>query len=749
MISNITDIKLGVTYSKAGSRFSLWSPSARAVSLMLYEDAGVYNEAGVAADHKDGTEYPMERDEDGVWTARIEGETAGLFYMYKVFHENGECRYAVDPYATAVSANGCRGAVVDPEVCNPEGWEQDKRPPFVQPADAVLYELHVRDFSISPDSGMKYKGKFKAFTETGLKDAHGNRLGIDHLAELGVTHVHLLPIFDFKTVNELKSMPFYEPEGEYNWGYDPQHYNVPEGSYATDPTRPEVRIRECKEMIQALHQKGMRVIMDVVYNHTYTVDDGPFEPVVPGYFYRKNADGGLSNGSGVGNELATEKPMVRKFIKDSLRYWAEEYHVDGFRFDLMALIDTATLCEIVEELRREVDPGILVYGEPWTGGESPLRDKTVKGSQRGKRFAVFNDHFRQAIKGDNDGGGRGFATGEAWCEGAIAEGMMGSIHDFAYEASETVNYVTVHDNLNLWDKVLASQNKWEESGLIHMNDGRPADGSSLQEKLAASNPYASVSVMDVMASDPVRRCLLANGIVLLSQGIPLIHAGDELLRTKFGDHNSYRSGDGINAMRWSCKERFLPVYDYYRGLIALRRKHPAFRMSCREQIEKHMEIIRCSDQIVAYRLKDHAGGDAWKQIVVIVNGNPKALDVELPATPYSWNIVADERRAGVETLSQVDESSVSVPGLSIMVLYEDERRPKKHKVKVEVEYERQDGCYEGWNLWVWGTGVEDGRIDFMEEDHGRVKAVFLCGFRGEADWMFSPAERLGSERMGE
>lgn len=726
LTKSMMDLKLGVTYGRTETGFSLWSPAAQSVSLVLYNDAGIYNEAGEVDDHAGGTEHPMQLGEDGVWTVRVAGDTAGLFYMYKICHEGRACRYAVDPYARAVSANGCRGAIVNTAACNPDGWDEDQRPPVLSPTDAVLYELHVRDFSISPDSGMKHKGKFLAFTETGLKDEHGNALGIDHLAELGVTHVHLLPIFDFKTVNERGVASVYDPEGEYNWGYDPQHYNVPEGSYATDPEKPEARIRECREMIMALHQKGIRVIMDVVYNHTYSVEDGPFEPVCPGYFYRKNADGSLSNGSGVGNELATEKPMVRKFIKDSLRYWAEEYHVDGFRFDLMGLIDTDTMAEITEELRREVDPGILIYGEPWCGGESPLGNKTLKGSQRGKGFAVFNDHFRHAVKGDNDGEGRGFATGEAWCEGAVAEGLMGSIHDFAQEPSETVNYVTVHDNLNLWDKILVARKGRDSSGLIHMQDGRPADGRPLTEALAAAAPYGSLMEQHLMDDEIVKRSLLANGIVLLAQGMPLLHAGDELLRTKFGDHNSYRSGDAVNAIRWNAKQRFKPVFEYYRGLIRLRKEHPAFCLNSREQIDKHMEILRCSDQMVAFRLKDYAGGDSWKQIVVILNSAESEVEAELPATPFRWNIVADQCQAGTEILRHTDGATVTVPGLSLMVLYEDDHRHKEGLVRVEVEYERLDTRYEGWNLWVWGTGVKDGQMNFGPIQHGRVKSTFYA-----------------------
>ncbi|MBO2943346.1 type I pullulanase [Paenibacillus sp. F411] len=722
MIQEITDQRFGLIYSAASSTFRLWAPSAAQVSLMLYKNDGV--EGGEALlSQSGGSEHPMLIKGNGVWETNVSGDWAGWYYMYRIRQQDGQLHEAVDPYARAVSANGRRGAIVDPAQCSPDGWESDTRPPLASPTDAVLYELHVRDFSISPDSGMTYKGKFKAFTETGLRDEAGNKLGIDHLVELGVTHVHLLPIFDFKTVDELISSNW-DPEGEYNWGYDPQHYNVPEGSYATDPRRPETRIVECKEMIQALHQHGIRVIMDVVYNHTYSVEEGPFEPVAPGYFYRQNHDGTLSNGSGVGNELATERPMVRKFIKDSLRYWAEEYHLDGFRFDLMALIDTETMVQIVEELRREVAPDLLIYGEPWTGGGSPLANQTVKGTQRGKGFAVFNDDFRHAIKGDNDGGGKGFATGEAWYEGAVAEGLMGSIHDFALEASETVNYVTVHDNLNLWDKVLVTMGKWDEAGFIPLQDGRPHDGSPLMPKIAAATPYADVVEGEALASEAVKRSLLANSMVLLSQGIPLIHAGDELLRTKYGDHNSYRSGDAINAISWSHKERFTEVFRYYQGLIRLRRQHPAFRLNRREEIEKHMEIIRCSDRVVAYRLHSHAGNDEWKQIVAVFNGGVEAVSVELPPTLYGWNVVVNEREAGTEVLSTADGAEVTVQGLSCMVLYEDPERLKSDLTEVHVKYDREDGDYAGWNLWVWGTGVQDGEVSLTPREDGDAGAVF-------------------------
>ncbi|WP_259445731.1 type I pullulanase [Paenibacillus lautus] len=725
MIKSCTSVKLGATCRREGTTFQVWAPDAVHVKLALYESPGEYNEQGLVTDHECGTLYLMERNGDGIWSAVVNRDLHGTYYMYQIESADGDVHYAVDPYATAVSANGCRGVVVDLAKSNPPGWEQDVRPKLLKPTDAVLYELHVRDFSIHTDSGMKYRGKYKAFTEGGLRDSEGNTIGLDHLEELGVTHVHLLPIFDFRTVNELDGYNAGSLSREYNWGYDPQNYNVPEGSYSTDPMDPILRIRELKELILALHAKGIRVVMDVVYNHTYMVDDGPFERLAPGYFYRKDGYGHLSNGSGVGNELATEKPMVRKYIKDSLRYWAEEYHIDGFRFDLMALIDTTTMKEIVSELRREVDSSLLFYGEPWTGGMSPLTEQTVKGSQKGQGFAVFNDHFRHAIKGDNDGRGRGFATGEAWYEGAVVEGMMGSIHDFALHPDETVNYVTVHDNLNLWDKILVASGMEEQAGLLRMTDGKLVNGGDVWQATAASTPYAGIPDEDVMSAAAVRRSLLANGIVLLSQGIPLLHAGDELLRTKFGDHNSYRSGDAVNAIRWSNKKRFKPVFDYYKGLIALRKAHPAFRMAAREEIEEHMEVLRSSDRIIAYRLTHHPQ-DSWGQIVVIVNGNEHEMTVDLPPTPYRWSIVVNDRQAGTDTIETLDQGAIAVPGLSLMVLYEDQAQKKQGLTTVEIEYERRDQAYDGWNVWVWGTGVEDGSVPFSRVDGGKARAVFYA-----------------------
>lgn len=709
------EARLGLLYSPVGSLFRLWAPTALSVSLLLYDTDGT--ETNEQENTDAGRVFPMQRRQGGVWQLRFAGDLHGKYYMYRAAFADGSEREAADPYARAVSANGVRTAVVDLRTTDPEGWEQDNGPALAHPADAVIYELHVRDFSAHPSSGLQYKGKYKAFTETGVTGPDGCAHGIDHLAELGVTHVHLMPVADFQTVDELGV----DGTASYNWGYDPQHYNVPEGSYSMNPADPALRIREFKEMVQALHRKGLSVVMDVVYNHTYSVEKGPFEPLVPGYFYRSYPGGALSNGSGVGNELATERPMVRKYIKDSLRYWAKEYHIDGFRFDLMGLIDTVTMRELVEELRLEVNPNLLFYGEPWTGGDSPLAQKTLKGTQRGKGYAVFNDNFRSAVKGDSDGWGRGFATGEPGREGAVAAGIMGSVHDFAESPAETVNYVTAHDNLNLWDKVLVTQGLREEAGFAEFRDGVPTDGRTAGEAVLNSRPYLTVDTADPLAGETVRRTLLANGLVLTSQGIPFLHAGDELLRSKYGDHNSYRSGDAVNSIRWENKTLYRPVYDYYRGLIHLRKTHPAFRLRGREQIERSLNFLRCDSGVIAYRLHRHAGGDPWRTILVVFNANPHPVTFTLPEPGESWNVVVDHTRAGTETF-RTEQGEVKVEGLSMMVLYDVQEDPGPPNRVVEVHYERRDGRYQGWNLWVWGTGVQDGQADFRYIEDGRAVA---------------------------
>lgn len=680
---------LGLTYSAEASTFKLWAPTAEKVSVALYDEAGSYNENGVVTDHSGGDESAMTNSSNGVWELTVDGDLSDQYYMYKIEFADGTTNYVVDPYARAVSANGQRTAIVSLDSTDPVNWEPEQKPALDSPTDSVIYEMHVRDFSIDEQAPFDNKGKYLAFTEEGLTDEAGNTIGVDHLEELGVNQVHLLPVYDYKTVNELAP-----EEEEFNWGYDPQNYNVPEGSYATDPETPSNRLTEFKQMVQALHDNDIRVIMDVVYNHTYEVPNGPFDKIVPGYYYRTTDDGKLANGSGVGNEIATERPMVRKFVKDSVRYWAEEYNVDGFRFDLMGLIDTKTMTELTEELHQEVDPSILVYGEPWQAGGSvlPGDQQTLKGSQKDKGFAVFNDNLRNAIKGGSDDASTGFATGSDGQESGVVTGVKGAIDEFTSDPTETINYVTAHDNLNLWDKIIKTQGLEEQEGFVDILNGELQGESaenydSVEAAVEAATPHHNVESSDVLANETVKRSLLANGIVMTAQGIPFIHEGAEFLRTKFGDHNSYKSPDAINKMRWSYKDTFRPVFDYYEGLIDLRQSHPAFRMDTREAVEEHFTVLQQENNVVAYQLSENANFDTWKNIVVVYNANDSKQTVTLPSD-QDWNVVVDAENAGTETLETVSGNQVEVDGLSMMVLYDEANEYTPEATSIDVTPEK-------------------------------------------------------------
>ncbi|WP_145408178.1 type I pullulanase [Paenibacillus xylanexedens] len=662
---------LGVTVQPGSCSFKVWTPKAAEVHLLLYPPStdGSPEEYSERSGQSKPNEIPMHKQAKGIWHAEISGDWYGYRYMIQVTFGDGRREIAVDPYARAVTMNGEMGVIVRLEHTDPKGWKDDVRPELASPVDAVLYELHVRDFSIHPSSGMKYRGKYLAFTETGLLDREGNSIGIDHLAELGITHVHLLPVFDFATVDEAQVDTSNSDRSNYNWGYDPLHYNVPEGSYATRADEPETRIREFKSMVMALHQKGIGVIMDVVYNHTFDTARSSFEKLYPGYYYRQLEDGTYSNGSGTGNEVATERHMVRKFIMDSVRYWAEEYHVDGFRFDLMGLIDTATMKSLAADLHEKVSPSILLYGEPWGALESPLGDDmTLKGDQRDSGLAVFNDNFRGAIKGDSDGAGTGFATGAEGAEENVWVGVRGAITDFTAAPTETINYVTAHDNLNLWDKVAYTQELEDALGFISYDeDGNVKGCDNVQQAVQQASPYKQIEAGHVLENETVRRCLLANGIVLTSQGVPFLAAGDELLRTKFGDANSHVSGDVVNAIRWEYKKQFKPVFEYYQGLIRLRREHPVFRLRTREEIEQNIRLLEQRNGVLAYELLGTASGDSWKRVIVAYNAAKQTRTLSIPSA--EWHVVVEQGRAGTDTIRTMMGGELSVPAISMTVMY--------------------------------------------------------------------------------
>ncbi|CAH0999671.1 Pullulanase [Neolewinella maritima] len=623
---------LGVTYTPTATIFKLWSPAAQEARLRLYDT----DAPGVAAH----TTTDMQ-EVDGAWTVRLEDELDGTYYTYEI-KQNGRWRgEATDPYATAAGTNGLRGQVVNLLDTDPVGWETDRRPAFGAPTDAVLYELHVRDLSIDPDSGIEYKGKFLGLTERGTTTPGGDTTGLDHLIEMGVTHVHLLPSFDFLSVDEARL-----DSAQYNWGYDPQNYNVPEGSYSTDPSQGKTRIREFKRMVQALHAAGIRVIMDVVYNHTGRTEDSNFQLLIPDYFYRFEADGTFSNASGCGNEIASDRPMVRKFIRESLEYWVDEYHVDGFRFDLMGIHDIATMNDVSETLHG-IDSTILLYGEGWAAGPSPLPDslRALKANTpQLLRIAAFSDDVRDALKGSVfNHEERGFVSGADDRAESVRFGIVAATRhpQIAYDSvnyskapwarqpAQCVNYVSCHDNHTLWDR------------------------------LAISNPGDSRATRERMHR-------LALATVLTSQGIPFLHAGTEMLRSKGGDENSYRSSDAINAIQWKTKGQHAATVSYVRALIALRKAHPALRLGSTARITRHLTFAEeeNDEQLVTYRILD-APADQWADIYVALNGENASREVTLPEG--SWQQVVDGTTVDAQGIGAPVEGSVRLAAISANV----------------------------------------------------------------------------------
>ena len=596
---NGDDLELRV--DGTGTHFRLWSPKAQEVTLNLYNTGlnGAPYESVPMTFHAD----------NGTWTASVKGQLYGKFYTFRVKQDGKWLSETPGVWAKAVGANGRRGAIIDFAQTNPEGWESDKGPKVDNLTDVIVYEMHHRDFSMSPTSGIANKGKFLALTESGTVSPEGEKTGIDHLKELGVTHVHILPSYDYNSVDETNLQ-----DNTYNWGYDPQNYNAPEGSYSTNPSDPKTRVREMKEMVKALHDAGIGVIMDVVYNHTAENDGSNFELTVPGYYHRHWDDGRYSDASGCGNETASDLQQMRDYIINSVKYWADEYHIDGFRFDLMAIHDTETMNQVAAELKK-INPSIFVYGEGWTAGDSPLpaEQRALKENvAKMTDIAVFSDDIRDAVKGHySNAEDRGFATGKPGNEETVKIGIVaatahpqvdyskGNNSKFPYASSPEmiVNYVSCHDDLTLTDKLRKSM----------------PEASDEERKAAAK---------------------LAQTIVFTSQGTPFMFAGEEIFRDKKGVHNSYKSPDSINAIDWSLKAANRDQMDYYKGLIALRKAHPAFRMTSADQIAKHLVFDRIdaskTPNLISYTLKDNANGDSWKDIKVIFNGSDEPKTVKLP-----------------------------------------------------------------------------------------------------------------------
>ena len=626
---------LGVTRTTGGTAFRIWSPAAEEARVMIYEE-------GLGG--KPLMQKPMEADKDGTWVLKIPEDLKGRFYTFQIKHNGEWLEETPGIYTNAIGVNGLRGAIVDLDETDPEGWENDRQPPLQNYNDIIIYELQVRDMSIHPESGIEHKGKYLGLTETGTISPQGEKTGIDHIEELGVTHVHILPAFDFRSIDETRL-----EDNVYNWGYDPENYNVPEGSFATDPYDPETRIREFKQMVKAFHDKGIRVIMDVVYNHTGKTENSNFNLVAPGYYYRHNDDGSFSDASACGNETASERPMMRKYMIESLKHWVNEYHIDGFRFDLMGIHDIETMNLISEELHK-IDPTIFLYGEGWTAAGSPLpeeRQALKKYTYRLDSVAAFSDDIRDGIKGSwNNHESKGFVSGAPDLEESVKFGVVASTQHpqvdyskvnysnepWAAKPFQTINYVSCHDNHTLFDKLKISNHDDSEAELI-------------------------------------KKHKLANTIVMTSQGVPFLHAGVGFLRTKQGVENSYNWPDSINRIEWPRKAEYREVFDYYRDLVKLRKNHPAFRMTSAEDIRKNLEFPDFDiPNVVAFELKNFANGDSWKNIVVIYNASDKEQIIDIPFG--KWTEVFNENGLNQNGYRTFKHDKTSVPPVSAMILAE-------------------------------------------------------------------------------
>lgn len=618
---------LGATWSKDKTVFRVWAPTAESVEVCLYE-SGYPN----LSDQLE--RIPMTSDVNGTWVAEKSGDLNGTYYTYRVTID-GTSTEACDPYARTTGVNGKRAMVIDLDSTDPKGWEQDTNPHAGERiTDAVIYEGHIRDLTVSENSGVTNKGKYLGLAETGTKTPEGIATGLDHMKELGVTHLHILPMYDFGSVDE--NMKF---GNIYNWGYDPVNYNVPEGSYATDPYNGAVRVAEVKQMVQTLHQNGISVVMDVVYNHVYNASEFCFNKIVPGYFSRIREDGSYSNGSGCGNDTASERSMVRKYIVESVLYWAEEYHIDGFRFDLVGLLDTETINEIVETVHA-VKPDVIFYGEGWSMDTAVTKDvimATQFSSKRTPDFAYFNDTIRDALKGSVfDSKAVGFVSGGIDKESAIERCFIG--HDaWCPSPSQTINYASCHDNNTLFDRLQYSREDASRADQIRMNN-------------------------------------LAAAIVMTSEGVPFLQAGEELLRSKVNEdgtfnENSYNAGDAVNAIDWSClsSDEYASVFAYYKGLIAFRKEHPVLRLATAEEVESHVnKIPELGKGLVGFEINGDVEGEAADAMYVFFNGNADAASVTIPEG--KWNVYISADAAGTEIQKTLSGGEITVDPISALVL---------------------------------------------------------------------------------
>ncbi|WP_405383702.1 type I pullulanase [Maribacter sp. LLG6340-A2] len=623
---------LWLQYSKSSTLFKLWSPNAEDVVLRLFKTG---NESEPFAN------YTLTKENNGVWQLAINEDLNGIYYTFQVKTSNNWLDQTPGIYAKAVGVNGKRAMILDMNSTNPKGWQKDKSPQLNHPNEAIIYELHVRDMTIHPQSGSSTPGTYLGLIEPDTKGPNNMATGINHLKELGITHVHLLPTFDHYSIDETNL-----DTPQFNWGYDPNNYNVPEGSFSTDPFNAEIRIKEFKQMVKAFHENGIGVIMDVVYNHTGKTDTSNFNLEVPGYYYRHWEDGTYSDAAACGNETASERSMMRKFIIESVTYWTKEYHIDGFRFDLMGIHDIETMNEIADAVTK-INPDALLYGEGWTANDSPLPENKralKKHMQQLPKIAAFNDDLRDGLKGSVfEDQSLGFVSGAINASESIKFGIVGAIQhpqiqydsvnysDAAWtlEPWQSINYVSCHDNHTLFDK------------------------------LQISRPDADLK--ELIAMDK-----LANAIVLTSQGTPFLHAGSELLRTKYGEHNSYNLPDSINQINWEWKNNHKEVFDYYKNLVRLRKEHPAFYMSSANEVRKHLKFQQSNDSLVSYTIEDHANYDRWKNILVIYNASTQNIDYSIEGVWYKAVSGSTFDFEGLQTL----KDTIEVPALSMYIAFQ-------------------------------------------------------------------------------
>ena len=616
---------LEMDYTAEKTTFEVWAPTAESAVVRLYDGDNMVEE------------LKMKSAKDGLWRAVAKGDKKGLYYAFQLTVDGKPLKETAGIFARALNVNGDRGAIIDLNATNPEGWAEDTTP-VVPASEIVIYEMHYRDMTAHASAGSSYPGKYLGMAEHGTRSAEGLATGIDHLVEMGITHLHLLPTADFGSIDEST------PTNQYNWGYEPKNYSAPEGTYSTNPADPEARVRELKTLVQALHKAGINVVLDVVYNHTTSTENCGFELTVPGYFYRMREDGSFADGSGCGNETASDKAMMRKYIVESLEYWVKEYHIDGFRFDLMAIHDIETM-NLIRQRLEQIKPSILLYGEGWAAA-NPLYDESKLAFKRYTYqmpgVGAFSDDIRDGLRGKLDLSQGGFIHGVAGNKEAVKFGIVGGVEhpqvghtEKAWCAAPTqhVSYISCHDDHNIRDRLEHISPKASEKELLQM-------------------------------------VKLAQFGVFTSQGIPFFFCGEEMFRSKLGEKNTYNMPDKYNAIDWNLKSKYNNLVEYYKGLIALRKAHPAFSLGTAEAVRKHLSFIENdNDSAIGFVLDKLDGIDSAKRIVVLMNGSRKGVKFNIPAGNYKW--ITDGSKWDMNGMGSFKSNgTIEVPAITGLILAE-------------------------------------------------------------------------------